>query len=120
MKLSQYGRSGRFFHPSKGLKLTKVVFCWISIVALNTLSSHALCTVAFMAFPHIMCWILCMPRKLDFAAHFSYICTVSIVAAVLIVMIALGVEDQKSLPGMDVHITLVGKPIIPNIGNSRG
>lgn len=79
-------------------------------VALNTLSSHALCTVAFMAFPHIMCWILCMPRKLDFAAHFSYVCTVSIVAAVLIVMIALGVENNKALPGMDVKITLVGKP----------
>ncbi|KAK7193102.1 hypothetical protein DPSP01_007558 [Paraphaeosphaeria sporulosa] len=79
-------------------------------IALNTLSGHALCTVAFMAFPHIACWLLCLPRKLTFAAAMSWICTISIVAAVLIVMIALGVAGPKSPPGFDVHITLVGKP----------
>ena len=79
-------------------------------VALNTLSGHALCTVAFMAFPHIVCWLLCLPRKLTFAAAFSWICTISIVAAVLIVMIALGVAGPQAPPGFDVSITLVGKP----------
>jgi hypothetical protein len=79
-------------------------------VALNTLSSHALCTVAFMAFPHIICWMLCLPRKFTFAAALSWICTISIVAAVLIVMIALGVAGPRAPPGFDVHIKLVGKP----------
>ncbi|KAH7127185.1 transmembrane amino acid transporter protein-domain-containing protein [Dendryphion nanum] len=79
-------------------------------VALNTLSSHALCTVAFMAFPHITCWLLCIPRKLTFAALFSWICTISIVAAVLIVMIALGVSGPQAPPGFNVSIVLVGKP----------
>ncbi|KAF2032319.1 hypothetical protein EK21DRAFT_61040 [Setomelanomma holmii] len=79
-------------------------------VALNTLSNHALCTVAFMAFPHIVCWMLCLPRKLSFAAAFSWICTISIVAAVLIVMIALGVAGPQAPPGFDVSITLFGKP----------
>ncbi|KAF1921006.1 transmembrane amino acid transporter protein-domain-containing protein [Ampelomyces quisqualis] len=79
-------------------------------VALNTLSDHALCTVAFMAFPHIVCWMLCLPRKLTFAALMSWICTASIVAAVLIVMIALGVSGPRAPPGFDVEITLVGKP----------
>jgi hypothetical protein len=79
-------------------------------VALNTLSNHALCTVAFMAFPHLVCWMLCLPRKLTFAALMSWVCTVSIVAAVLIVMIALGVEGPRAPPGFDVKITLVGKP----------
>jgi amino acid permease len=79
-------------------------------VALNTLSDHALCTVAFMAFPHIVCWMLCLPRKLTFAAAFSWICTISTVAAVLIVMIALGVAGPQAPPGFDVKITLVGKP----------
>ncbi|KAH7380637.1 transmembrane amino acid transporter protein-domain-containing protein [Pyrenochaeta sp. MPI-SDFR-AT-0127] len=79
-------------------------------VALNTLSNHALCTVAFMAFPHLVCWMLCLPRKLTFAAAFSWICTISIVAAVLIVMIALGVAGPQAPPGFDVSITLVGKP----------
>jgi amino acid permease len=79
-------------------------------VALNTLSNHALCTVAFMAFPHVVCWLLCLPRKLTFAAAFSWICTISIVAAVLTVMIALGVAGPQAPPGFDIKITLVGKP----------
>ncbi|KAI8937077.1 hypothetical protein NX059_006295 [Plenodomus lindquistii] len=79
-------------------------------VALNTLSGHALCTVAFMAFPHIVCWMLCLPRKLTFAAAFSWVCTISIVAAVLIVMIALGVAGPRAPPGFDAKIILVGKP----------
>jgi amino acid transporter len=79
-------------------------------VALNTLSDHALCTVAFMAFPHFVCWLLCLPRKFTFAAAMSWICTVSIVAAVLIVMIALGVAGPRTPPGFEVKIVLVGKP----------
>ncbi|PSN63200.1 hypothetical protein BS50DRAFT_602910 [Corynespora cassiicola Philippines] len=79
-------------------------------IALNTLSSHALCTVAFMAFPHFVCWLLCLPRKLTFAALFSWVCTVSIVAAVLIVMIALGVGGPNAPPGFDVEIKVVGNP----------
>lgn len=79
-------------------------------VALNTLSGHALCTVAFMAFPHITCWMLCIPRKLTFAAAFSWACTFSIVAAVLIVMIALGVAGPQAPPGFDAEIILVGRP----------
>ena len=87
-------------------------------VALNTLSNHALCTVAFMAFPHIVCWLLCLPRKLSFAAAFSWICTISIVAAVLIVMIALGVGGPQAPPGFDAKITLVGKPTFVETVNS--
>lgn len=79
-------------------------------VALNTLSNHALCTVAFMAFPHILCWLLCIPRKLTFAAAASWICTISIVAAVMIVMIALGVSGPQAPPDFKVSIILVGKP----------
>lgn len=40
----------------------------------------------------------------------SWICTISIVAAVLIVMIALGVAGPKAPPGFQVNITLFGKP----------
>lgn len=58
----------------------------------------------------IVCWLLCLPRKLTFAAAMSWVCTISIVAAVLIVMIALGVAGPKAPPGFNVHITLVGKP----------
>jgi amino acid permease len=87
-------------------------------VALNTLSEHALCTVAFMAFPHFVCWLLCLPRKLTFAALLSWVCTISIVAAVLIVMIALGVAGPRAPPGFDVSITLVGKPTLVEAVNA--
>ncbi|KAL6706527.1 hypothetical protein ACN47E_005283 [Coniothyrium glycines] len=88
-------------------------------VALNTLSSHALCTVAFLAFPHLVCWLLCLPRKLTFAAAFSWICTISIVAAVLIVMVAIGVAGPRApFPGFEVSITLIGKPTFVETVNS--
>jgi amino acid permease len=107
---------GRSFHAffSVAFILNLVLICASAnitmSVALNTLSNHALCTVAFMAFPHIVCWMLCIPRKLTFAAAMSWACTISIVAAVLIVMIALGVAGPRAPPGFDVSITLVGKP----------
>ena len=69
-----------------------------------------MCTVAFMAFPHIACWLLCLPRKLSFAALLSWICTVSIVAAVLIVMISVGIAGPQVPPGFEVKIVPVGKP----------
>lgn len=90
-----------------------LICCSVNItmsVALNTLTNHGLCTVAFMAFPHVVCWLLCIPRKLTFAAAASWVCTISTVAAVLIVMIALGVSGPQAPPGFDVEITLVGKP----------
>lgn len=74
------------------------------------MTSHAMCTVAFMAFPHLACWLLCLPRKLTFAALLSWVCTASIVGAVLIVMIAVGVAGPNAPPGFQVKIVLVGKP----------
>jgi amino acid permease len=79
-------------------------------VALNTLTNHGACTVVFMAVPHILCWLLCLPRKLTFAAAFSWICTISTLAAVIIVMVALGVSGPQAPPGFEVKIALVGKP----------
>lgn len=77
-----------------------------------------MCTVAFMAFPHIACWLLCIPRKLTFAALLSWVCTISIVASVLIVMIAVGVSGPNAPPGFDVKIVLVGKPTFVETVNS--
>ena len=63
-----------------------------------------------MAFPHMVCWLLCIPRKLTFAAAFSWVCTISIISAVLIVMIALGVAGPRAPLGYDAKITLIGEP----------
>jgi amino acid permease len=79
-------------------------------IALNSISGHALCTVAFIAIPIIASWASTIPRKLGFAAILSWICTISIVSAVLIVIIALGVAGPQAEPGYKASITLVGKP----------
>lgn len=61
-------------------------------IALNTMTEHALCTVGFIGIPMIMCWLLCMPRSLNFAGWFGIPATISIFVAVFIVIIALAVN----------------------------
>lgn len=40
-------------------------------IALNSITEHATCTVAFIAVPAVASWLLCMPRKMTFLAHFG-------------------------------------------------
>lgn len=56
-------------------------------IALNTMSEHALCTVGFVAFPVIGSWLLCLPRKFSFIAHFG-----SMFPRALISMLAADIE----------------------------
>lgn len=39
--------------------------------ALNSISKYAICTVALIAIPTIVSWLLCVPRKMTFLAHFG-------------------------------------------------
>ncbi|KAF2830949.1 hypothetical protein CC86DRAFT_341457 [Ophiobolus disseminans] len=95
--------------------LNLILTCASSIItmsiALNSLSEHALCTILFILIPAIVSWLLCIPRKMKFMADFGIIATISIFAAVLIVMIALGVDDPNAAPpGWDREINIVGNP----------
>ena len=47
-------------------------------IALNTMTEHALCTIGFIGIPMIMCWLLCIPRSLNFAGWFGIPATISI------------------------------------------
>ena len=40
-------------------------------IAFNTLSGHSMCTVAFVGFAALVCYVLCMPRTLNFVSYFS-------------------------------------------------
>lgn len=40
-------------------------------VALNTLTGHSMCTVAFVGFSALVCYVLCIPRSMNFVAWFS-------------------------------------------------
>lgn len=81
-------------------------------VAFNTMSGHAMCTVGWVGVSAALCWILCLPRKFKFVAHVGIPSTISIFAAVLIVIISLGIADPKGAPvgGFDKEINIVGNP----------
>ena len=81
-------------------------------VAFNTMSDHAMCTVGWIGVSAICCWLLCLPRKFKFVAHVGIPSTISIFAAVLIVIIALGIANPKGAPPgvFDREIKAVGNP----------
>ena len=35
-------------------------------IGFNTISNHALCTIGFIGLPMVACWLLCMPRTMNF------------------------------------------------------
>lgn len=53
------------------LALTCASACLTMSIALNTMTEHAICTIAFIAFPAIASWLLCLPRKFKFIADFG-------------------------------------------------
>lgn len=40
-------------------------------IALNSMADHAICTIAFIAVPTVVSWLLCLPRKFKFIADFG-------------------------------------------------
>jgi hypothetical protein len=80
-------------------------------IAFNTLTDNAVCTVGFIAIPLICCWLLCIPRSFSFVAKIGIPGLASIIASVLIVMIALGVGTPQNAPeGWNKKMKLVGNP----------
>lgn len=67
-------------------------------VALNSMSEHAMCTVAFIAFSIIGCWLLCIPRTFQFVSWVGIPSTVSVIAGLLITIISLGVKGPQGTP----------------------
>ncbi|PWN44806.1 hypothetical protein IE81DRAFT_286485 [Ceraceosorus guamensis] len=82
--------------------------------ALNSISENALCTAGFVGFAALASFILSLPRTFKFVAHVGVPSTISIIAAVLIVMISLGVADEAQLgrPAQSeaVRIEVIGRP----------
>ncbi|EXJ84046.1 hypothetical protein A1O3_04713 [Capronia epimyces CBS 606.96] len=80
-------------------------------VAFNTLTAHSMCTVAFAGFAALICYVLCMPRTLNFVAYFSGPATLGIIVPIFIVIISLGVARPQNAP-VDWHkdMHLVGHP----------
>lgn len=80
-------------------------------IALNTISDHATCTVVFIMAACILCWALSMPRTMKFVSYSGIPNAVSVLVAVLIVIISLGVSGPAGAPpGWDKEITVVADP----------
>lgn len=81
-------------------------------IAFNTMSSHGMCTAGWIGVSAILCWLTCLPRTFKFVARAGIPATISILAAVLIVMISLGVADPQGAPseGFDKEIKVIGSP----------
>lgn len=67
-------------------------------IMLNTVTSHGTCTTIFGIVGLLLCLLLTLPRTLKKVSYMAIVSFVSIVAAVLITMIGVGIEkpgDQK-------------------------
>lgn len=78
-------------------------------IGLNTTSGHAVCTLVFTAVASIAMWMLCIPRTMKFVSYCGWPCTISIVSAVMITMISIGVNGPK-IPGRPLNIQAIGNP----------
>ncbi|KAM0257056.1 hypothetical protein ACHAPA_011893 [Fusarium lateritium] len=67
-------------------------------IALNTITGHSVCTVGFSGIACLACWFTCIPRTAKFVAHAGLPTCISIIAAILTVMISLGVSGPDLAP----------------------
>ncbi|KAK3633143.1 hypothetical protein LTR56_015919 [Elasticomyces elasticus] len=80
-------------------------------IALNTLTGHSMCTVAFVGFAALVCYILCMPRSMNFVSYFSAPATLAIIIPILIVIGSLVKGKPQLAPEVwSPEIKLVGNP----------
>jgi amino acid permease len=78
-------------------------------IGLNTVSDHATCTVAFTVVAAVAMWAMCVPHSMRFVSWASWPCTVSIFAAVMFVMIVLGVQGPRNA-GAPLNLKAIGTP----------
>ncbi|KAL4887812.1 transmembrane amino acid transporter protein-domain-containing protein [Aspergillus ambiguus] len=76
-------------------------------VAMNVLTGHATCSIVFGVVGMIVSFILSLPRTLEKMSWLSLISFTSILSAVLIVMIALGIQNPRAIVEPTVQTTLV-------------
>ncbi|UPX20249.1 uncharacterized protein EKO05_0010489 [Ascochyta rabiei] len=78
-------------------------------IGLNTVFSHAKCTVAFTVVAAVTMWALCVPRSMRFVSWASWPCTASIIITVLLVMITLGIQGPRDTSA-PLNLKAIGSP----------
>ncbi|EEU41331.1 uncharacterized protein NECHADRAFT_45979 [Fusarium vanettenii 77-13-4] len=82
-------------------------------IALNTISSHATCTVVFIFVACAACFLLCLPRTTKFVSNLGVPNAVSVLAASILVMISLGIKGPRQVDSIDDwhrDIVVIGHP----------
>ncbi|KAI0050785.1 hypothetical protein FA95DRAFT_1486634 [Auriscalpium vulgare] len=67
-------------------------------IALNTISSGAVCNIAWSAIVAIIAFLLMIPRTFDKLSYISFLSVTAILTACVITMIATGVQQPTDLP----------------------
>ncbi|KAJ5397455.1 Amino acid transporter transmembrane [Penicillium cosmopolitanum] len=76
-------------------------------VALNTITNHATCSIVFGIVGMIISCILSLPRTLEKVSWFSLVSFVSIFSAVMICMVAVGIQNPEAIVHPTVETNLV-------------
>lgn len=74
-------------------------------IMMNVLTDHALCTIWFMVIGMIISFICTLPRTLKSVAPLAIASFASVVAAILVTMIGVGIKGRQ--PGVEVEYTTV-------------
>ncbi|KAF4470378.1 neutral amino acid permease [Fusarium albosuccineum] len=105
--------------------LIQMIMCCASAsvtlsIAFNSISDHAMCTVGFIGIATIVSFVLFMPRTMKFVAQSGVPTLISIVGAVLITMISLGISNpvQATEEDWKPQINIVNNPGFRTIFNS--
>ena len=65
-------------------------------IMMNVLTNHSLCTIWFMAIGTIISFICTLPRTLKSVSHLSIASFASVVAAIMVTMIGVGVRGRTA------------------------
>ncbi|KAI0031432.1 transmembrane amino acid transporter protein-domain-containing protein [Vararia minispora EC-137] len=86
-----------------GMLMTKSVFIAGShalsgSIALNNISDHAICNIAWAAITAILSFLLTIPRTFEKVSYISFVSVTCILIACLITIITTGVQNADNLP----------------------
>lgn len=103
---------------ASAMMLIQVIFIAASAtvtfsIALNSITSHATCTVVFMVVGVLIGFILSVPRTTKFVSHVGVPNAVSVIVASVIVMISLGISGPSPVDSKSDwvrEIVIVGNP----------
>ncbi|KAI5809510.1 transmembrane amino acid transporter protein-domain-containing protein [Peziza echinospora] len=72
-------------------------------IMMNVLTNHALCTVWFMVIGAVISFICTLPRTLKSVSHLSIVSFASVIVAIMITMVGVGVRGLRE--GVELEVT---------------